>query len=119
MDTFSTSSIISLKAGQLNQAVQELKAFLQQILSRDSYCNVCGRKSEKEQNLEKELHQCLKQFEQRKIQLKQIELENKIKDEDIQRTKNKLLLLEAKLRSVEEERLILRADVGADSGDKE
>ena len=51
---------------------------------------MCGRKSEKKQNLEKELHQCLKQFEQRKIQLKQIELENKIKDEDIQRTKNKV-----------------------------
>ena len=82
----------------MNTALQELKALLHQILLRESYCsstankncNICGRKSDKKHDLQKELHHCLKQFEQRKIQLKQVDLENERKDEDIQRTKNKV-----------------------------
>ena len=56
-------------------------------------CQTCGRSLEEKQNLEVELHQTMEQIERGKIGLKQSELEAKQKDEEIQRIRSKVTIL--------------------------
>ena len=86
------------KAGQLNQAVRELKSLLHHISckeSRNSYstsegCKTCGRSLEEKKNIEIEFYQTLEQLERGKIGLKQAELGARRKDEEIQRIQSKV-----------------------------
>jgi len=129
METSSSGSsveIVSVKVGQLDQAVVELKTLLHHLLRKESRCGssslgclTCGRSLEERQNLEKELHQTLEQMERGKIGIKRAELEAKQKEEEIQRIKSKLVLLEARLTATDEERLIMRKDVEESSLSKE
>ena len=69
-----------------------MKALIHEIPGkRKQLCKVCGRKVQEKQSLENELHNCNEQYEKRKLQLQQAEIENKKKDEEIQRTKNKVI----------------------------
>jgi len=130
METSSSGSsveVVNVQAGQLNQAVQELKALLHQFLRKESRtssgglqgCQTCGRSLQEKQNLEIELHQTTEQIERGKIGLKQAELEAKQKDTEIQRIRSKLLLLEARLGAAEEERTMLKKDVEESSLSRE
>ena len=86
------------KAGQLSQAVGELKSLLHHISRKESRnsslisegCKTCGRSLEENKNLEIELHHTVEQLERGKIGLKQAELGARRKDEEIQRTKSKV-----------------------------
>ena len=86
------------QAGQLKQAVQELKSFLHLLSRRVGWnsssashrCQACGRHLEEKQNLERELHKTVDHVERNKARLKQTELENKIKYEEIQIVRNKV-----------------------------
>ena len=86
------------KAGQLSQAVGELKSLLHHISRKQSRnsssltegCTTCGRSLQEKENLEVELHQTVEQLDRGKIGLKQAELGVRRKDEEIQRTKSKV-----------------------------
>ena len=86
------------KAGQLSQAVRELKSLLLQMSRKEDRnssstsegCKTCGRSLEEKKNIEIEFHQTLEQLERGKIGLKQAELEARRKDEEIQRIQSKV-----------------------------
>ena len=88
------------KAGQLNQAVRELKSLLHHISrkeSRNSYstskgCKTCGRSLQEKEKLEVELHQTVEQLDRGKICLKQAELGARRKEEEIQKIQGKVVL---------------------------
>ena len=88
------------QAGQLKQAVQELKSLLHLLSRREGWnrasasnsnsCQDCGRNLEEKQDLERKLHKTVDHVERNKAKLKQTELENKIKYEEIQIVRNKV-----------------------------
>jgi len=69
--------------------------------------------------MEIELHQTIEQIERGNIGLKQMELEAKQKDTEIQRIRSKLMMMEARLAAAEEEREMLKKDVEESSLSKE
>jgi len=130
METSSSGSsveVVTVQAGQLDQAVQELKALLHQFLRKESRtnstgsqgCQICGRSLQEKQSMEIELHQTIEQIERGNIGLKQMELEAKQKDTEIQRIRSKLMMMEARLAAAEEEREMLKKDVEESSLSKE
>ena len=86
------------KAGQLSQAVRELKSLLLQMSRKEDRnssstsegCKTCGRTLQEKENLEVELHQTVEQLERGKISLKQAELGTRRKNEEIQRIQSKV-----------------------------
>ena len=53
-------------------------------------CQICGRSLQEKQSMEIELHQTIEQIERGNIGLKQMELEAKQKDTEIQRIRSKV-----------------------------